>query len=77
MKRIPLFATSASLVLAVSVALALLGVATNFNASPFDLAFPLLFASVAVVGSSFALLIRFRQTTQQVAATRSRHRRSL
>ena len=42
MKRIPLFATSASLVLAVSVALALLGVATNFNASRFDLASPII-----------------------------------
>jgi hypothetical protein len=77
MKRIPLFVTSASLVLALSVALPVLGVTTNFNASRFDLASPLLFAGVAVLGSSLALLIRFRQTTQQVAATRSRHRRSL
>ena len=76
MKRIPLFITTASLVLALPVALAFFGMATNLNASQFDLASPLLFASVAVVGSSFALLIRFRQTTQQVAATRSRRRRS-
>ena len=77
MKCTSLFVASISLIVALSVALPVLGVTTNFNASRFDLASPLLFAGVAVLGSSLALLIRFRQTTQQVAATRSRHRRSL
>lgn len=76
MKRIPLFATSASLVLAVSVALVLLGVATNFNASRFDLASPLLFAGAAVLGSSFVFLTRSRRMAKPVAATRPQRSRN-
>ena len=72
MKRILLFLTTASLVLALSVALAFFGMATNLNASQFDLASPLLLVG-AVLGSSLVLLARSMRTTKQVAATRARH----
>ena len=71
MKRILLFLTTASLVLALSVALAFFGMTTNLYASQFDLASPLLLVG-AVLGSSLALLARSRRTTKQVAATRAR-----
>ena len=71
MKRIPLFLTLASLVLALSVALAFFGMATNLNASQFDLASPLLLVGVAALGSSFVLLARSRRTIKQVVVTRA------
>ena len=71
MKPILLLLTSASLVLALSVALPLLGVAIDLHASRFDLASPLLLVGVAALGSSFALLARSRRTIKQVVVTRA------
>ena len=76
MKPILLLLTSASLVLALSVALPLLGVAIDLHASRFDLASPLLLVGVAALGSSFALLARSRRTIKQVEVTRARRCRN-
>ncbi len=72
MKRTMLLLTSASLVLAFSVALPLLGVATNLSASQLNLASPQLLA-VTILCVSFVLLARHRRTTEQVVASRVRH----
>ena len=72
MKRTLLLLTSASLVLAFSVALPLLGVATNLSASQLNLASPQLLA-VTILCVSFVLLARSRRTTEQVVASRVRH----
>ena len=75
MKRTLLLLTSASLVLAFSVALPLLGVATNLSASQLNLAPPQLLA-VTILCVSFVLLARSRRTTKQVVATRARRYRN-
>ena len=73
MKRTLLLLTSASLVLAFSVALPLLGVATALNASQLNLASPLPLAGAIVLSGSFVLFARSRRTTKQVLASRVRH----
>ena len=73
MKRTLLLLTSASLVLAFSVALPLLGVATNLSASQLNLASPLPLAGAIVLSGSFVLFARSRRTTKQVLASRVRH----
>ncbi len=73
MKPILLFLTSASLVLALSVALPLLGVATDLNATQLNLASPLLLAGVTILSGSFVLLARSRRTSKQVVASGARH----
>jgi len=72
MKPILLLLISVSFVLALSVVLPLLGVATDLHASRFNLASPLLLVGVAVLGNSFVLLARSRRTTNQVEVTRAR-----
>ena len=76
MKRTLLLLTSASLVLAFSVALPLLVVATNLNASQLNLASPQLLAGATILCVSFVLLARSRRTTKQVVATRARRCRN-
>ena len=73
MKRTLLLLTSASLVLAFSVALPFLGVATNLSASQLNLASPQLLAGATILCVSFVLLARSRRTTEQVVASRVRH----
>lgn len=72
MKPIPLLLTSASPILALSVDLPLLGVATDLNASQLNLASPLLLAGAIILSGSFILLARSRRTTKQVVVTRAR-----
>lgn len=76
MKRILLLLTSTSLVLASSIVLPLLGVATNLSVSQLNLASPLLLAGVTILGSSFVLLAWSRRTIKQVVVTRARHYRN-
>jgi hypothetical protein len=76
MKRTLLLLTSASLVLAFSVALPLLGVATDLSASQLNLASPQLLAGATILCVSFVLLARSRRTTKQVVATRARRCRN-
>ena len=73
MKRTLLLLTSASLVLAFSVALPLLGVATNLSASQLNLASPLLLAGAIVLSASFVLFARSRRPAKQVLESRVRH----
>ncbi len=73
MKPIPLLLTSASLILALSVVLPLLGVATEANASQPNLASSLLLAGVAILGSSFVLLARSRRSSKQLVVSHVRH----
>ena len=73
MKPILLLLVSASFVLALSVALPLLGVATDLNATQLNLASPLLLAGVTILSGSFVLLARSRRTSKQVVASGARH----
>ena len=72
MKCTSLFVASISLIVALSVALLLFGVATALNASQLNLASPQLLA-VTILCVSFVLLARHRRTTEQVVASRVRH----
>lgn len=76
MKPILLLLNSASFVLALSVALPVLGIATDLHASRFNPASPLLLVGVAVLGSSFVFLARSRRTIKQVEVTRARRCRN-
>ena len=75
MKCTSLFVASISLIVALSVALLLFGVATALNASQLNLASPQLLA-VTILCVSFVLLARSRRTTKQVVATRARRCRN-
>ena len=73
MKCTSLFVASISLIVALSVALLLFGVATALNASQLNLASPLPLAGAIVLSGSFVLFARSRRTTKQVLASRVRH----
>ena len=73
MKCTSLFVASISLIVALSVALLLFGVATAVNARQLNLASPLLLAGAIVLSGSFVLFARSRRTTKQVLASRVRH----
>lgn len=72
MKCTSLFVASISLIVALSVALLLFGVATALNAQ-LNLASPLPLAGAIVLSGSFVLFARSRRTTKQVLASRVRH----
>ena len=72
MKCTSLFVASISLIVALSVALPLFGIATAVNTSQLNLASPQLLA-VTILCVSFVLLARHRRTTEQVVASRVRH----
>ena len=76
MKCTSLFVASISLIVALSVALLLFGVATALNASQLNLASPQLLAGATILCVSFVLLARSRRTTKQVVATRARRCRN-
>ena len=73
MKRTLLLLTSASLVLAFSVALPLLGVATDLSASQLNLASPQLLAGATILCVSFVLLARSRRSSKQLVVSHVRH----
>ena len=73
MKCTSLFVASISLIVALSVALPLFGIATAVNTSQLNLASPQLLAGATILCVSFVLLARSRRTTEQVVASRVRH----
>ena len=72
MKCTSLFVASISLIVALSVALLLFGVATALNAQ-LNLASPLLLAGAIVLSASFVLFARSRRPAKQVLESRVRH----
>lgn len=75
MRTIPLLLTSTSHILALSVALLLLGVAGDLNASQLHLASSPLLIGAAVLGCSFVLLARSRRTSKQILVKRAQRYR--
>ena len=75
MRTIPLLLTSTSHILALSVALLLLGVAGDLNTSQLHLASSPLLIGAAVLGSSFVLLAQFRRTSKQIVVKRAQRYR--
>ena len=73
MKCTSLFVASISLIVALSVALLLFGVATALNASQLNLASPLPLAGAIVLSGSFVLFARSRRPAKQVLESRVRH----
>ena len=73
MKCTSLFVASISLIVALSVALPLFGIATAVNTSQLNLASPHLLAGATILCVSFVLLARSRRTTKQVVVSHVRH----